>query len=223
MLETSEKDLTRRGRGDRRPGRKTPRAGRRSFTLLEVLLVLVIMVALGALAWPAMDRPMANLRLRSAADRVRAEWGVARGEAIKSGQKYTFSCGAQKDRFTVSRAVSPQPAAADDDACAADASADVSPAQEEAEETLPEGIAFVSMIVDESTDPAVESAAEPAAAPQSAEASWAAPIFFYPDGTTSDARLTMGNLYGRKLEIKLRGLTGVVTVGAVVMQEEQVQ
>ena len=39
------------------------------------------------------------------------------------------------------------------------------------------------------------------------------PVFFFPDGTTSTATLILENKYQRRIELSLRGLTGVITVG----------
>ena len=62
---------------------------------------------------------------------------------------------------------------------------------------------------------------EIAAGPQEAATSdWSDPIFFYPDGTTSDAQLTLKNGQGRAIELNLRGLTGTVDVGDILAVEE---
>ena len=45
---------------------------------------------------------------------------------------------------------------------------------------------------------------------------WSAPIYFYPDGTSSDARLQICNDRNGAIELMLRGMTGVVKVGDVV-------
>ncbi len=55
-------------------------AARGGFTLLELMLVLAILLAVAALAWPVLSRAMAVERLRKAADRVHAEW--VRAEAL---------------------------------------------------------------------------------------------------------------------------------------------
>jgi len=55
----------------------------------------------------------------------------------------------------------------------------------------------------------------------SAEAGWSQPILFYPDGTTSDARLTVANEQGRYIDVTLRGLTGVVKVSDVYLGQER--
>ena len=54
------------------------RARRRGVTLVEVLLVLVVLTLIAAIAWPSLQRPFADQRLRDAADMVRAEWASAR-------------------------------------------------------------------------------------------------------------------------------------------------
>mgnify|MGYP007051591917 CR=1 FL=1 len=54
-------------------------------------------------------------------------------------------------------------------------------------------------------------------APASANA--AQPIFFYSDGTCSDAQLQLANEYGSTITLSLRGLTGVVTVSESVAAE----
>jgi hypothetical protein len=43
----------------------------------------------------------------------------------------------------------------------------------------------------------------------------APPILFYPDGTTSEAALTVSDKTGRSISVSLRGLTGVARMGDV--------
>jgi type II secretory pathway pseudopilin PulG len=51
---------------------------------------------------------------------------------------------------------------------------------------------------------------------------WSAPIFFYPDGSTSTAAILLKNTTGRCIEIRLRGLTGTSTVTAITMTTDYV-
>jgi len=44
---------------------------------------------------------------------------------------------------------------------------------------------------------------------------WSAPIFFYPDGSTSTAAVLLKNEAGRCIEARLRGLTGTGTVTGI--------
>ncbi len=47
------------------------------------------------------------------------------------------------------------------------------------------------------------------------DVNWSAPIYFYPDGTSSSARLQICNDRNCVIELALRGMTGVVKVGEV--------
>ena len=49
----------------------------------------------------------------------------------------------------------------------------------------------------------------------SAGTGWSEPIFFYPDGTTSDTKLLLANKEGRTIELLLRGITGMVKIGDI--------
>ncbi len=44
---------------------------------------------------------------------------------------------------------------------------------------------------------------------------WSAPVFFFPDGTTSTAATLLKNRSNRCLEVRLRGLTGTTSTGSV--------
>jgi hypothetical protein len=84
---------------------------------------------------------------------------------------------------------------------------------------LPEGVDF--MLQETAPDPGAAAEAEVAAGPpDTAPPDWSQPIFFYPDGTTSDAQLTLRNGQGRAIELNLRGLTGTVDVGDILSVEE---
>jgi len=49
---------------------------------------------------------------------------------------------------------------------------------------------------------------------------WSDPIFFYPDGTSSTARILITNERSRFLMVSVRGLTGVVHVSDLMTAEE---
>ncbi len=74
---------------------------RRGLTLLEVLLVMVILVAFGALAFPTMKAMYGDVRVKAAADQVRAAWTDARASAIEGGQKYRFAVQAGTGKYRV--------------------------------------------------------------------------------------------------------------------------
>src|SRR5271166_2762958 len=91
---------------------------RRAFTLIEVLLVMALMVIISAVAWMALQGPLARQRLRAAADAVRTAWVEARVGAMKTGHTFAFRYRVHGDRYHL---------AAQDDAAAADSSAAVRP------------------------------------------------------------------------------------------------
>ena len=192
------------------PRRRGPR---RAFTLVEVLLTLAIMVIIAGVAWTALQRPLARQRLRSAADTVRTELCQARVDAMKSGHTYSFRYMVHGDRYhfgpqgDASQADSAAPAqhsAATDDETLGD-----EPLPPSVDKTLPRGIRFLS------ADGGGELAAmgdDPQA--QSAENgdAWSDPIYFYADGSTSDARLLLAASRHAAMRLLLRGVTGSVTV-----------
>jgi Tfp pilus assembly protein FimT len=160
---------------------------RRAITLLEVLLVLALLVILSAMTWPALDRPMANQRLRKAADQVRTAWTRARVEAMTTGQTFAFRCTIGENRFEIAAQAGPEAV----DVPPADQAA---PAAASRRHTLPEDVRF-------------------AGGQTLFDGQLSEPILFYPDGTTSTATLILENRHQRQIEISLRGLTGVMTVG----------
>jgi len=52
------------------------------------------------------------------------------------------------------------------------------------------------------------------------EGQWATPILFYPDGTTSNAQLILGNQRSRYVVLRLRSLTGMCRVSDLLTAEE---
>ena len=197
---------------------------RRAFTLVEVLLVLAILAVVSAIAWPALQRPFANMRLHSAADAVRSEWCQARVDAMRSGHTYAFRYEVGGEHFRLAPdgvapaapagAADPPAAAAQDDC--PEATEDASTGQEG--KSLPEGIKFMAgEVTSDAASVAAESETE--SSPEAGDC-WSDPIFFYPDGTTSDAHVTLANDRRAAIGLLLRGITGTVTVGDVAMLVE---
>ena len=200
--------------------RKNWDSPQRGFTLLEVLLTLALLVIIAALAWPVLQRPLANQRLRKAADRVRARWVAARVDAMDSGQTYVFQYAIAGDSFSVRTYVTELAAVSvfgEESDLGVESAAD--PADRRDEERLPEDVVFVAGETAADSRAATVSTETDSLAPD--EGAWSEPILFYPDGTTSTAGLMLQNEYGRRIELSLRGLTGVVTVGEVYSAEEQ--
>jgi prepilin-type N-terminal cleavage/methylation domain-containing protein len=177
--------------------------GRRGgYTLVEVLLVLAIMVLIAAVAWPAVQKPLARRQVQEAAGTVRTKLSNARIDAMRSSHVYAFQylAGSGAYRFAPQDAPGDEPLAAHGDCLSAE------------DGSLPDGIRFladVSPEADESAD------AAPQNGPPSDETGdgWSDPIYFYPDGTASDARFIVAGERGFAMRVKLRGITGSVDVG----------
>ena len=215
----------------------TPRSG---YTLLEVLLVMALLVALAGMAAPALFGPLENQRLRRSADIIRAEWTKARVRAMESGQTYVFRyqpsgtqyvvqpLNSQEDYVessltTLSNTASfpagaatnvPGNTVADMPAVTA---ADGSTIGTQAKE-LPENVGFAAS--ETTTDMRGELLAAEDMSGVATDPQWSSPIFFYPDGTTSTARLVLGNQRQRYVVLTMRGLTGVIHVSGLLTSEE---
>lgn len=193
----------------------------RAFTLLEVLLALALLVILAALTWPSLGRPLVNQRLRLAADQVRTAWARARIDAMSSGQTYVFHYVPDGDRYVIACQVNPEMLsdalwAGEMDVLSdqVDAAALAAPQ----EYFLPEGCRFAGG--ESFLDTRAELSLSLSTPLLDEELAWAEPIFFYPDGTTSTARLGLINENGRLIELFLRGLTGVVTLSPIQAVEQ---
>ena len=191
------------------------------FTLLELVLTIAILVAVSALVVPMLGRPMAWQRMRKGSDQVRATWGSARVEAMTTGLIHSFRYvpGTGDYQLEVWEGFDPSLEMTTDlgftgETPVVSRSAlpgeDLGMAPGVISKRLPDGILFLGDNIEQDVR------AEQAIAQQDVEASigltgpsWSVPILFYPDGTTSDASLTLINDYQEQLSLELRGLTGV--------------
>jgi prepilin-type N-terminal cleavage/methylation domain-containing protein len=220
-------------REGRASGPSVRRTARRAFTLVELLLALSLMVVLTALCWPVLDRPFASRRLKSAADRIRAEWIHTRVQAMTSGQTIAFRYTPGGGRFalewcegmdvladplgggeTALDAAMPGGLAAGTMAGAG------APGLDPSDQKLPEGVMFrTSETVADSRSLSLQTDSGPAL-DQVNPVDWSEPILFFPDGTTSTSRLMLGNDRGQCIVLDLRGLTGIVTTSEPLSEGE---
>jgi len=193
--------------------------GRHGLTLLEILLVLALIVVVFAVAVPTLTGSLSNQRLKKSGEVVRAAFSRARVEAMRTGRIQAFHSQVGGNRYDVvpwyvaEDAVEADVPDADD--VSATSAAGWGLIDEQAAETLPEGILFVheTEIADERTETIAAEAADTAAAARRYDTPWSPPVLFYPDGTTSDARVVLRNERGWIVAVELRGLTGVARVG----------
>jgi prepilin-type N-terminal cleavage/methylation domain-containing protein len=203
----------------------------RGLTLIEVMLVLCIMTILAALAWPAVNQMLKNQNLRLAADRLKTVWLRARLDAMNSGRVLRFSYDPLNGAYRLESGAGENNADVSSSSSAGDNSAPQ--VQEKTsfdaatgdyvpllrEDTLPEGIRFVLMNATASNRD--NTAGQMPGGFGINEQLQSTPVFFYPDGSTSTARLVLGNDQDRGIALSLRGLTGVVTVGEITLLQNQ--
>lgn len=179
------------------------------FTLIEMLLVLALLVALAAIVWPALDRPLANQRLRRAADQVRAEWIRARTKAITSGEVVAFRFRPNDGAYRV-EAKTDSAALSVAFGMAGQTSIDqVRPVAA----TLPDKVVF--LVQEVGADSRAAMLANRDRANSIVEFDWSEPILFFPNGTATAARVVLGGENERCIGLELRALTGDGRVGPV--------
>lgn len=208
---------------------------RHAFTLLELMLVLTLLAVLAAFAWPAFDGPMAANRVYRSGEKIRAEWRRARVDAMASGTTRIFRFAPGTNGYAI-EAESECPFVASGggmggldaygalDLTSQDSGTAGSVSRKQ--RALPDDVVFGDCEVQTDTradlyGPDSSSAFGPESATFSATTSGSSldadgysssPILFFADGTTSTARLLLKNEHGHQVEVRLRGLTGVVAV-----------
>jgi len=206
---------------------QTPQVDRKAITLIEVLLVLALLVTLAAITWPAMDRPIADQRLRKAAAKVRVAWAKARVEAMSTGETFVFRCSLESDEYTIESQPGPESVGLISTSADGqfDETASTSTTLTEPLSTktrrLPEDIRFVDGEVAFDTRATILGEATDDFSSDSA-GQCVDPIMFFPDGTTSTAKLILENEFQRRIELSLRGLTGVITGGKTYSAEDSI-
>jgi len=208
---------------------------RHGVTLLEFMLVLALLVMVGAMAYPSFRVPFQMQTLRKAGEQVRVEWCRARIKAMKTGQIQMFTFEPETGSFTLQHYYTEQ------DILEVDASLGgmgtgmtggaqaINSAQQSGGSSLPapelpEGVVFAtvevqsdmrSLQLQQETQGSV-----PGMSPQTL-AQQSPPVLFYPDGTTSDAKIALTNEYQRLyVVVSIRSLTGIVKVSELVSADE---
>ncbi len=200
------------------------------MTLLELMLVLGLLVMIGAMAMPSLRLPFEHHRLRQGGEVVRVEWNKARIKAMKTGQMQMFRYTASASDYQVLPYFSQQDWL-ETDAAHSTGSGSASRNQEMVAATqaadqaassprqLPEGVVFVQGEVEtDSRSYEIQRQMQGAGTTGSLDS---APVLFYPDGTTSDARVVLTNQYQRLfVVVSLRSLTGITKVSNLLTTDE---
>lgn len=196
------------------------------FTLFELLLVLALLAIVGALALPTMDSLVTSRRLKNNTERIVLELSEARLEAIRTGQSQLFtalvggreysikpwldgydevnaSAGAIIESSMSGQIIQSSPAGPIDSTNLGD----------EVPETLDSTVQFLAVdtLMDSRNAAAIETqtGTTPTAGASAANSSGESnPILFYPDGTSTTAKIQLADTQGRRMIIELRGVTG---------------
>lgn len=195
--------------------------GPSGFSLFELILVLVILVAVASIVVPSINGTLKQQQFQRECDRIRVVWEETRLLAMRTGQAQVF-------RFVAgSREYSVEPWLQATDEVEASNGATIMMAGGlakvdmqsglvggaelgSAAETLEEGFVFAAgavlgdtrtMLIQQQTGTVSGGAGNQSA-----------PIMFYPDGTTSTAEVAIKNENGAQRLLRIRGLTGEVSV-----------
>ncbi len=202
-----------------------PTRARRAFTLVELLLVLALLVAILALAWPALRGPMVNFRLRDAASRLRVELAKTRLRAMESGHAWQFRYVPGSGLFQVAPVDAPQEVErqrASEKRSLDEVQAALGPSTRD---SLPEGVTFAppddALRHNIAPPPTTSRSDVPSESLPADDMSpepldrhlWSSPVVFYPDGTATSTKLCLAGANGCEVLVTLRGLTGMSLAG----------
>jgi Tfp pilus assembly protein FimT len=186
------------------------RRRRSAITLLELMLVLAILVAMSALAAPTINRTWERYRVKLAGDQLRAAFSQAHVKAMSSGQMQVLRFEIGGDQYAV------QPWMAGDEVINVSAKEAYEQSQPQFEvetvepKRLPENITFAS--AQAKFDTRAAEVEEEAIRQIGGGVQWSQPILFYPDGSSSQAKVIVANPRGEAVAVTLRKLTGLTTV-----------
>ncbi len=179
------------------------RRNRAGYTLFEVVLVVTLVAILAALGYPTLDTAYNGMKVQSAADAVRSAWAEAKAHAINDGRAYRFAYYPGKGNYRVAPDSADFWAGAAGDTASSDQGQDPPLVLEDA---LPRRLIFGGP----GDGDLGESFVDPGSI---APASWTIGAVFLPDGTVrDDTQLTVSLIQGPSLTLRMRSLTGVVTV-----------
>ncbi len=231
-----EKCKTRRAHSDQRDG----------FTLFEILVVLVVVVILGAIAYPAISAMTGTENLLRGGDQVRIHLARSRNQAMRSGQTLALRYELTGNRYII------EPWTTGEEFLEAGATpenqqlfnvmgtANAQAINESKYHTvnkllgyphkLPDDIQFVGSVTEFDARSAILGNAQlnqlttqagQTSMTDTIQGVWSEPVLFYPDGSTSQTELRLGSSDGRAfIMVRLRGFTGVEYVTKVASADD---
>jgi prepilin-type N-terminal cleavage/methylation domain-containing protein len=183
-------------------------SARKGFTLFELLLVCAIIVVLGVAVYPSIEEMASSYRVGSSADQVRACWALARAHAMDEGRSYRFSIKTNTGEFRVAPDASPYWAGSDEPQPDDDRR---NPPYIKADE-IASPIVFAIEDVGP-VPPPDPTAVGPATSVGQTDGTWTTVAIFLPDGSAQDdVKISLKSAGSKPTTLRLRALTGVVTI-----------
>lgn len=182
-----------------------PRRDQRGFTLVEVILVVAIAVMVAGIGVAFFTRSYSAQNLKKGADLVRTEFGKARVRTMRTGDIHAFFFVPGSNQFTVAKYTEQQ------ELDMTDISNPTNLGQYQFfKGLLPTDVFFSAgdIVADSQAQLADELAG-------STGSGGVQRILFYGDGTSQNAKLTLTHKNGSSIQVTLRGITGVASVGRV--------
>jgi hypothetical protein len=202
------------------------------MTLFEVVLVTALLVVVGSLVVPVFTGSFSSVRLRRAGDQVLSQWAHARARAIETGETQQFRFTPATGGYVVEpwalipleesagapRRTREAKTQAEKDAAAAEVGlVTTGDGQPKKNGVLPSPITFHGGEIAASSSAERD---ERNTSLRSGDEGESAPILFFPDGSSSDASVTLVNDSQLYLRLTLRGLTGVGRASDVLSRDE---
>lgn len=197
----------------------TTRSHRPGFTLLELLLVLAVMAVIAGLSWPRMLRYMEENALKQNVEVVRRELAATRILAIESGLCYQFRYEPAKQSFAVLPFDRPDVVASSDPTAPKTKVKSVVGTLSSDCLFQPPKDGHGKFLGGQRMDDTWLALLKDGA--QFHDTVWSPPILFRPNGEGQDATLTVQDKLGHMIQLKVRGLTGAVTVERIRRTESQ--
>jgi prepilin-type N-terminal cleavage/methylation domain-containing protein len=204
--------------------RRRSRVRRDAFTLMELLLVLALMVAIAAIAWPALRGSFDTQRLGKAGDQLRAAFGKTRVRAMRTGAIHVFRfqpgrAGYGSETWTASAEEVVSAVTAAGGVASGPTAPTMTAPPTSSTDTLPDGVVFhLAEVTVDARAANLLGAGGQGGDGETAE--WSSPIFFYPDGTTSNTHVVLANERGQAIVVTLRGLTGLAVPSEITSLEQ---
>jgi prepilin-type N-terminal cleavage/methylation domain-containing protein len=189
-------------------GRATAPSG---YTLTEMMIVLAVLATVAAIGWPALMRPWSRSRVQQAAQKWATQLLEARTRAVADSHVYRLRWRAGSGEFLIDTPSEQAAVAlAHDPQTAFDPLLSTRPTPFHLAGILEEGVHF-----QHDGSPTLLTSIDTHVPPSDDQIAWSDPIWFYPDGRTSNGRWKLVAADGYQIDVVLRGLTGTVRTGAV--------